>query len=189
MTVASGNSEWFAVRVRPRSEKKVANMLRYKGYEDFVPLYRSARLWSDRVKELDLPLFPGYVFCRFKPQYKLPVLTTPGVLAIVGFGGEPVAVDDAEISNLRIVARSGRPACPFAFVQIGKPVRVERGPLRGAEGLLIGAKRLRLVVSVKLLQRSIALDVDGDCVAPIEEPAKAGSSQFGAGAARVRRAR
>src|ERR1700693_3660828 len=92
---------WFAIHVRARREKDVAERLSGTGYEWFLPLYKCRRRWSDRIKELEAPLFPGYLFCRFDPQDRLPILKTPGVIQIVGVNRTPVAVDEAEISAVQ----------------------------------------------------------------------------------------
>src|SRR5438105_14577000 len=94
---------WYALHVRTRFEKVVARSLRGKGYEEFLPLYRRVNRWSDRIKEIELPLFPGYVFCRFNPQDRLPVLTIPGVNAVVGIGKNLLPVDESELSAVRAV--------------------------------------------------------------------------------------
>lgn len=166
--------QWFALSVKPRHEKSTATALRSKGYEEFVPLYRSQRRWSDRVKELELPLFTGYVFCQFDVRFRLPILTTPGVMRIVGVGREPSAVPDSEIDALMSVARSGLPVEPWPFLQPGCPIRIEDGPLRGIEGTLLEIRQKeRLVLSVGLLRRSIAVEVDRRWVRPLQ----AGSGQ------------
>jgi len=161
-------ASWFALCVKPRHEKTAAAALRFKGYDEFLPLCRSQRQWSDRVKELDLPLFPGYVFCRFDIRHRVPVLNTPGVLRVIGHGREPVALEDREIDALKVVVRSGLPAEPWPFLNVGCRIGIEEGPLRGIEGTLLEIKgRDRLVLSVGLLQRSIAVEVDRRWVLPL----------------------
>src|ERR1700691_4477945 len=103
---------WFALTVGPRKEKITAETLRARGFEDFLPLYSSSRLWSDRIKKLERPLFPGYVFCRFDPQVRQTVLKTPGVVSIVSFVKVPEPVEDSEISALQAVCSSGLEAIP-----------------------------------------------------------------------------
>lgn len=161
-------TQWFAVQTKTSREKFVAEILRGKGYEEFVPLYRSRRKWSDRIKELELPLFPGYVFCKFDAGRRLPILTTPGVLLVVGNGRAPVPVEDAEIDALRAVVRSRLQAQPWPYLQVGQRVRIEGSPLAGMEGILLELKNsCRIVVSVNLLQRSVAVEVDHNWVRPI----------------------
>src|SRR5437016_11411375 len=96
-SVETGLSEeqpWFGLRVRSRSEQMAATALAGKGYKPFLPVYKVARRWTDRVKRVDMPLFPGYVFCRFDPQRRLPILITPGVVSVVGIGKAPAPIDD-----------------------------------------------------------------------------------------------
>lgn len=160
---------WYALRVRARHEKTVASFLEEKGLEPFVPLYRCRRRWSDRMKEMELPLFPGYLFCRFDIQRRLPILTTPGVLDVVGFGKAFVPVDDVEMGHLQRVVASQRHAEPWPWLEVGQRVRIDRGPLTGVEGLLVGIKSAaRLVLSVTLLQRSVAVEIEESAVCPVE---------------------
>lgn len=157
---------WFVLTVKPQHEKVAARVLRDKGWEDFLPLYRSRRRWSDRLKEIELPLFAGYVFCRFAPEDRAPVLRTPGVRSIVTFDGRPAPVSDEEIAAMRQAAGSGLPVEPWPFLRAGQPVRIERGPLSGLRGVLVRAKdNWRVVVSVELLQRSVAVEVDRNALA------------------------
>jgi len=162
MKPASDNYLWFALQTKSRYEHFVAAMLSGKGYEPFLPVYTCRRQWSDRMKDFELPLFAGYLFCRFDPDDRLPILTTPGVIQVVGIGKKPVPVDDAEINAIKTLVCSGLPGQPCAFLQVGQHVRIERGPLAGVEGILTGFRgRQRLVLSVTLLQRSVAVEVDG----------------------------
>lgn len=164
----SEECRWFALRVRSNHEKLVAAGAVQRGFESFLPLYRTRRRWSDRWKDIDLPLFTGYVFCRLNLAAKLPLLTIPGVAGFAGAGRVPIAVADEEIAALQSIVRSGAPAAPWPFLKAGQRVRLERGPIRDVEGILIEVKNsLRLVVSVTLLQRSVAVEVDRDSVCPI----------------------
>ena len=169
-----GTPAWFAVTVRPQHEKAAAHGLERKGLEDFLPLYRDRRRWSDRVKELELPLFPGYVFCRFTLRQRAAVLATPGVRSIVGFGRTPAVVPQAEIEAIQAMVASGLPARPWPFLKVGQTVRIERGPLSGLEGILVQLKDAwRVVVSVPLLQRSVAVEIDRDVVGVTQRPRQA----------------
>ena len=153
---------WFAVQVRTRHEQATAAFLHYKGYEWFLPLHKCRRRWSDRTKEFKLPLFPGYLFCRFDPLLRLPILKTPGVFSILGIGRTPVPVDEAEITTIQSIVESGLFAQPWPFLQIGQRVQIEYGPLSGLEGIVINSKsHQRFIVSVTLLQRSVAVEMDG----------------------------
>jgi transcription antitermination factor NusG len=159
---SSNGFPWFAIQTRPRWEKLVHQALVGKGYEAFLPLYTCRRRWSDRIKELDLPLFSGYLFCRLQlEERRLPVLTTPGVREIVGIAKQPVPIPDVEIEAVRAIVESGLAAQPWPFLRVGHRVRIQGGSLDGVEGILVGAKkRHRLVVSVELLNRSVAVNVD-----------------------------
>jgi len=162
---------WFAVKVRSGHEKRTATVLHYKGYEWFLPLYRCQRRWSDRMKELDLPLFPGYLFCRFDVCNRLPILKTTGVLGIVGLGRTPIPVETREISALESIVKAGAPVQPWPFLEVGRQVRIEHGALRGLEGIVLDCKtQCRLVVSVTLLQRSVAVEIGRDWVSVLPPP-------------------
>jgi transcription antitermination factor NusG len=159
---------WYAVRVKSRQEHVVGMSLAGKGFERFLPLFRSVRRWSDRVKELDLPLFQGYVFARFDFERRLPILQTPGVVHVVGFGSQATPIPEDEIAAIQAVVGSGLPASPWPFLEAGRRVRVERGPLEGTEGILVSIKnRDRIVVSISLLQRSVSVEIDRNWIRPI----------------------
>jgi len=152
---------WFALIVKPRYEKAVVQGLRYKNIEEFLPMSFTWRRWSDRMKLLELPLFPGYVFCRCDYENRLAVLDTPGVASFVSLGRGPAEVSNEEIGRIRAIAASGLPAESGPFVRIGQRVRIEDGPLAGLEGILDRNKAsLRVVVNVELLQRSVLVEVD-----------------------------
>jgi len=162
------NVQWFALQVRSQHEKIVASNLHDKGYEEFLPLCQIKRRWSDRIKRLELPLFPGYVFCRFNVEKRLPILVTAGVLSIVGVGKIPSPIDDSEVVALQSIVKSGLQTEPWPFLKVGQHVRIEQGSLKGIEGILLTPKSsYRLVVSVTLLQRSVAIEIDRDWVTPI----------------------
>lgn len=168
VSAAPSPHPWFAIRVKSQCEKITSVALRNKGLEEFAPMCRSRRYWSDRVKELDLPLFPGYIFCRFDPLHRLPVLSTPGIVSIIGLGKIPQPVGDDEIARIQTIVHSGALAYPWPFLHAGQKIAVIRGPLAGVEGLLVSVKnQYRLVVSITLLQRSVAAEIDRDCVEPL----------------------
>lgn len=157
---------WYALQIRSRFEKVVVQHLTHKGYEAYLPLVRSSRRWSDRIKIVELPLFTGYVFCKLDIGNRHPVLLVPGVLSIVGTGKIPAAIPDYQISALRQVITSGMQYGPYPFVQPGQTICIDRGPLAGLTGTLIEVKsRLRLIVSLPLLQRSVAVEISRHCVA------------------------
>lgn len=159
---------WFALQVRSRQEVGVGDQLSGQGYESFLPLYKLRKRWSDRIKEVDAPLFPGYLFCRFNPQNRLPILKTPGVIQIVGFNSVPAALDESEIQSIQTLVAAGVPHQPWPYLAAGDRVRIESGPLQGLEGILTDVKRShRLVLSVTLLQRSVAVEIDSALVTAI----------------------
>jgi transcription termination/antitermination protein NusG len=160
---------WYALQVRPRFEKQIASTLADKGYEGFLPLYRHRSRWSDRVKEVQLPLFSGYLFCRLDLNKRLPVLITPGVMHIVGIGKTPYPVEADEIEALKSIVISGLQAEPRSYLNIGERVRIAVGPLAGTEGILTALKgSARLIVSVGLLQRSVSVEIDESWVVSMD---------------------
>jgi len=162
---------WFAVKTVVGSERPVAETLARKGYDQFLPAYRTRRRWSDRNKEVSIPYFPGYVFCRLEPGYWLPALKTPGVQYLVGYGKKPVPIDESEIESIRTVVQSGFPAGPCPFLRVGDRARVIDGPLCGLEGFLVRFKGgWRVVVSVTLLGRSLSVEVDGTALERVSAP-------------------
>ena len=165
-----GGLPWFALQVRSRRESFVSDQLQGQGFECFLPLYKSKRRWSDRLKEVTQPLFPGYLFCRLNLSNRGPVLMTPGVQQIVGFGRTPVPVEDREVESIRQVLSSGLPSLPWPYMHIGERVRVNYGSLIDLEGILVNFKGSnRVVISVTLLQRSVALEIDLTWLSPIPE--------------------
>jgi transcription antitermination factor NusG len=159
---------WFAVRVRSNQERLVATYLRSRGYEEFSPSYKVERHWSDRKKEIDRFLFPGYVFCRLDPAVRLPVLQAPGVVDLVSFGRNPAPIPDLEIESIRRMVQSGLLVTPWPYLELGNSVLIERGPLAGIEGILEEIKgKCRLIVSVNLLQRSVSAEVERSWVRPM----------------------
>jgi transcription termination/antitermination protein NusG len=161
-------AHWYALHVQSRLAGLAFKTLYQKGYEAFLPSYVSRRRWSDRIKLVEAPLFPGYLFCRFNIHEPLPVLTTPGVIRIAGAGKIPTMIEDDEISAVRRILRSGLAAQTWPFLNLGSRVYIGSGPLTGLEGILINNtdKIDRLVVSVTLLQRSVAVEIDRKWVVP-----------------------
>ena len=159
---------WFALRVRPRCERLVADALRGKGYEEFLPLHQERHHWSDRIAIVEAPVFAGYVFCRFDVHLRLPILTTPGVQLVVGAGKTPLPIPDEEIASLQILAASRLELHPWPFLQVGQRVQIVGGALTGAEGIVLSMKNQhRLVVSVTMLQRSVAVEIPESCAWPV----------------------
>jgi transcription antitermination factor NusG len=162
---------WYALQVRPRSEWMVEANLRNKGYTPFLPTYKSKRRWSDRIKTLDVPLFPGYLFCQFDVRTRLPILKTPGVSHIVGIGKNPEPIDLVEIEAIRRVVKSGVVYEPHPYVTVGQFVQVEQGSLCGLTGLVTDLRHdSRLIISVNLLMRSVSVEIDRAWVKPIGNP-------------------
>lgn len=175
---------WFALRVKPHHERVVAENLRQNGLEVFLPLCRGRRRWSDRIQEVRLCLFPGYVFCRFTYADRLLVLGLPGVYSMVGFGGKPVPVEDWEIQSISALVESPLPLGPWPYLRVGERARILNGPLEGLEGILIREKGIwRVVVSVDVLQRSVAVEIDREMVCRSAAPWK-GTPAFAASPAR-----
>jgi transcription antitermination factor NusG len=170
---------WYAVHVRSRCESLVSTALRGKGYEEFLPTYRSSHRWSDRQKEFDLPLFPGYLFARFDVRDRLPVLRSPGVITIVGLGKKPVPISDEEFEAIRAIVRSGLPVEPWEHLTVGSRVLIEAGPLAGMEGIALSVdKKFRLVASVPLLRRSVAVEIERRWVRPVRESSLHATTRF-----------
>lgn len=152
---------WYAAHTNANHEKRVAEQLGIRGVEHFLPLYRSLRRWKDRTVKLELPLFPGYVFVRMALRERLRVQQVPGVARLVGFGGLPTELPEADMAALRTGLSRGVCAEPHPFLTIGRRVQVRNGPLAGLQGILVKRKkRSRLVVSLELIQRSVAVELE-----------------------------
>lgn len=151
--------------MRARHEKNVSQLLAYKGFETFLPLFTRRHQYARRVREFHLPLFPGYLFCRLDLADRLPILITPGVLRLVGAGGLPVPVDSQEIAALQRAVQAEIPMIPHPYWRTGDIGRITAGALAGIDGIVVSAKpKARLLLSVTLLQRSVLLEIDSDCV-------------------------
>jgi transcription antitermination factor NusG len=165
MLAASPRLAWFALQVRTRHEMGVAGFLGGKGYEFLLPRYTCRRRWSDRIKHVEAPLFPGYLFCKFDVHERMPILKTPGVIQIAGYNRVPVPIEESEIRAIQALMASGLPNQPWPFLGVGDRVRIEAGPLRGHEGILVDFKGAhRLVLSITLLHRSVAVEIDSASV-------------------------
>jgi transcription antitermination factor NusG len=158
--IADETESWFAAYVVPRHERKVALMLEYNGFRQFLPTCKTARNWSDRVKLVEMPLFPGYVFCRSRRSSIRSVLGIPGVSCLVNFGGKPCPILDEEIDALQQVVQSGRDVWAIPFLSVGRKVRVKEGPLAGISGIIAQVNnRRRLVISVDLITKSVSVNI------------------------------
>lgn len=161
------NEAWYALHVRSQHEKMVFAQLDAKRYETFLPLYSARHRWSDRWKTVSLPLFPGYVFCRFDARQRSSIMTTSGVIDLVRTGSQPAPIESSEIESVRAVVASKLAAEPFGSLVKGQSVKLVSGPLTGVTGTLMEIREdFRFVVSVQLLNRSVSVEIDQDWVAP-----------------------
>jgi transcription antitermination factor NusG len=152
---------WYAVRTRHQHEKTVAHALSHKGFEVFLPLYAIRHHWKDRLKQLNLPLFPSYLFLRAATDQRVEILRVPGVYQFVGFAGMPCAIPEEEIIVVRRLLQAPQQVEPHPFLKAGDRVRVKCGPLAGIEGILVRQKnQCRLVLSIEMLTRSVAVEVE-----------------------------
>jgi transcription elongation factor/antiterminator RfaH len=160
---------WYAVYTRHQHEKLAAQNLERKKFEVFLPLFAATHQWKDRRKELALPLFPGYVFLHAAIAQRVELLSTPGVCALVVFAGRPAVIPEEQIGAVRRAIENEARVELFPYLRSGDRVRVTRGPLEGVEGILARARdgARRLVLSVELLQRSVAIEVDVSAVEPV----------------------
>jgi transcription antitermination factor NusG len=164
------NLTWYAIQTMPKHERKVAGELRLKGLHTFLPLFPSTRKWSDRSRVLDLPLFPGYVFVHMSaaPETRISVLRTGGVTGFVGVRGMGVPIPENQIAAVESILEKKLVCSPYPFLNLGQRVRIRGGSLEGIEGILTEIKGdLSLVISVELIQRSLAIQVAGYRIEPI----------------------
>lgn len=160
--------QWYAAYTCANHEKKVREQLELRRVDSFLPLYETVRRWKDRRMHLRLPLFPGYVFARMALRDRLQVLQVPGVVRLVGFNGLPTPLADVEIEGLKKGLASGILAEPHPFLTVGRRVRIKSGPLAGREGVLLRRKScLRVVLSIELILRSVAVDVGEENIEPV----------------------
>lgn len=158
---------WYAAQTCSRHEKRVAEYLAGRDIQCFLPLYATQRRWADRKTRVELPLFPGYLFVRIPVLERLRVLELPGVVRLVSSRGQAVAIGDAEIESLRQGLTAGGKAEPHPFLKIGECVRVVTGPFAGCTGILLRKKdALRVVVSLDIIMRSVAVEVDACDIEP-----------------------
>lgn len=161
---------WFAVQTRPRHEKKVSAELQEKGVTAFLPLLSSTRQWSDRTRVVEMPLFPQYVFVRIAQTLhtRVSVLRINGVTNFVGTRGIGVPIPDDQMERVQTVVRRGIPATSHTFLNVGRRIRIRGGALDGLEGILTAVNGDQtLVLSVELIQRSIAIRIAGFSIEPV----------------------
>jgi transcription antitermination factor NusG len=161
MSSHEGGPGWYALYTRHQHEKVVDRILSSKGFETFLPVYRALRRWKDRNKQLLLPLFPSYLFVRSYLDRRVEIRSTPGVFGFVGTEGRPSSILSEEIESLRLAVESCFRVEPHPFLNCGDRVRITSGPLEGTEGVLIRKKNAyRLVLSIQILGRSAAVEID-----------------------------
>ena len=158
---------WYALRTRSNHEKITAALLEARGFEQFLPLYRARRRWTDREVVQMVPLFPGYIFCRINLRQRTPALTTTGAVSIVAFGGKCAAIADTEIEAVRKALSSGREMAPHPYLSEGQRIRIDKGPMHGLEGIFIKQRSCRILISVELLKRSVAVEIDPESITPL----------------------
>jgi len=152
---------WYAAYTCANHERRVAAQLAERTVEHFLPLYSTVRRWKDRRKQLELPLFPGYIFVRLALRDRLRVLQVPSVVRLVGFNGSPVPLEESEVEAIRTCLERNYRVEPHPYLREGRRVRIRTGALAGTEGILLRRKgAFRVVLSINLLMRSIIVDVD-----------------------------
>jgi len=161
-------ARWFAAYTCANHERRVREQLEQRWVDSFLPVYESVRRWKDRRVRLEMPLFSGYVFVRIAPVHPRQVLQFPGVVRLGGFNGQLTPLPDDEIESLKKGLAAGVRAEPHPFLRVGRRVRVRSGPFEGREGILLRRKaKLRLVLSIELILRSVVIDVDAADVEPL----------------------
>jgi transcription antitermination factor NusG len=166
MVAESDFKQWHAIRVRSRHERVVKNGLHSKGYEVFLPTYITKSQWSDRAKNVEQVLFPGYLFSLFELHERTPVVCVPGIVEIIGNGRTPV--EETELAGIRALIDSGAMLTPCPFLHVGDKVLIQEGPFRGVEGIVLKFRQQRrLVVGLSLLQRAVSVELDGSCISSI----------------------
>lgn len=165
---------WYALQVRARWENSTTTLLSGKGYRTFLPTFKAKERRNGKAKDVTAPLFSGYVFCQFDAINRLPILVTPGVISVVGRGRIPIPIEDSEIAALQRMVSSDLQPEPWPYLELGQRIRIEDGALTGLEGMLVSFKgSQRIVVSVSLLRRSVALEIDRSSVGPVRPERKA----------------
>lgn len=169
--VELNNKSWFGIHVKSRCEVRAFDDLCLRGFEAFLPLWSVRRRWSDRIKMLELPLFPGYLFCRFALPDRFKVLNANGVAQIVGIGKEPVPISETEIHSIQTLVASKFALTPWPYLKVGQQVRIDNGPLSGVEGIVVNAEdgRSRVIVSVTMFLRSVAVEVERDWICSVSD--------------------
>jgi transcription antitermination factor NusG len=183
MNLSGLGSCWFAIQVRPKYEDLTSALLQQKGYEGFVPRLAytrpSAGLEAGGRNRHRRLLYPGYIFCRFDPVIAAPIVTTPGVIRVCGCGRTPIPISEQEIINIRLITNTGIAVYPWPFIDVGTWVEIVDGPLRGSRGILIRRRSVdRLVVSIDILHRSTAAELDASWVSSARQWNPGSNSQM-----------
>lgn len=161
-------AQWYALYTCSRHEKQVAAQLHQRSIEFLLPLYSSVRRWKDRRVNIQLPLFPGYIFVHTSLKHRIELLSVPGAVRFVSFNGHPAALPESDLLRLRAGLDQGLLAQPHPYLKVGRRVRVRSGPLAGTEGILLRKKdQFRLIVSIDLIMRSVAVEIDAADVEPL----------------------
>ena len=161
---------WYATHTSANHEKRVAEQLFKRSVEHFLPLYDTVRRWKDRRVELQLPLFPGYIFVRIALKDRLDVLKVAGVVRILGFNGTPTPVPEQQVESLRSAFHEGLRAEPYPYLKAGRQVRFKTGPLTGWKGVIVRRRGdFRVVLSAEIIQRSIIMDIEASSIEPLDE--------------------
>jgi transcription antitermination factor NusG len=167
MPTAIAIPSWYALTVHPKHEHLAQRSLANHDFETYLPMHRVRRRWSDRSKDQEVVLFPGYLFGRFAMYQKIRVLTSPSVRSIVSVGRDPLQVSETEIESIRALVASGRPVDVCPYLRIGQPVRITQGPMASLRGIVTRTSdSWRVVVAVEALGCSVAVEVDADQLSP-----------------------
>jgi transcription antitermination factor NusG len=167
---------WFAVYTAPRHEKQVAQQLRYRSVDHFLPLYHSVHQWKTGPARVELPLFPGYLFVHIGPAERRRVIELPSVVTIVGSRLGAQSLPEAQIEQLRQSIEAGRVE-PHPYLKVGANVRVVRGPLTGVEGALTRKKGFtKIVLSIDAIMKSVAVEISACDVEVVRENRSHGST-------------
>jgi len=172
--VPEHRTQWYAVYTRPHHEKVVARVLQARAIECFLPLFQAENRWHDRYKIVQMPLFPGYLFVNVSPAERLRIVIVPGVVCLVSSKGQPIPVPELEITAIRNYLSMSLPAEPYPYVAAGTHVCIASGPLAGLRGVVLRQKsRLRVVISMDLIMRSMIVDVSAADLVPLPTPKRA----------------
>jgi len=151
---------WYVAYTLPRHEKAVGDRLLQQNIESYLPLYPAVRCWNQRRAEIELPLFPGYVFVKMLLADRIRILSRPGIIRLVSFDGHPAVLPDDEIERLKSSLAIWK-ATPYPFLTAGKQVRIKSGPFAGLEGKILRRKgKIRLLVTLDLIQSAMLLELD-----------------------------